>query len=107
MKKKAKIKRLTGLKIYISAQNYPEKLLGHKRSKKRKITPQNILRSTKEKKKNNFIFLLLQPTISNTLIYFKKLKKISIIEREQELQQLIKKSDLLIANDNNQTCRKY
>lgn len=30
-------------------------------------------------------------------------KKLSIIEREQELQHLIKNSDILHTNDNNQT----
>lgn len=51
---------------------------------------------------------MLQPTIPNILIIFQEAKKnLSITERDQELQQLIKKSDILYSQRQPQNLTKY
>nr|XP_034325343.1 uncharacterized protein LOC117689218 [Crassostrea gigas] len=92
---KTKDQRLMELKMYLGAQNYPEKLIDSAIEEAKKI-PQNILRTTRKKEKDPFLIPFVTTYNPKHFNIFQEAKKnFSIIERDQELQQLIKQSDLL------------
>lgn len=81
--------------MYLSAQNYPEKIIDSAIEEAKKI-PQNILRTTRKKEKDPFLIPFVTTYNPKHFNIFQEAKKnFSIIERDQELQQLIKQSDLL------------
>lgn len=97
--------RLTELKIYlhVSAQTNPEKL-----AEKAKNISQNILRTTRKKRKRPIFNSFYSTCNPKHFIIFQEAKKnLSIIERVQELQQLIKKYDLLHSQRQPQNLTKY
>ena len=87
--------RLEELNVFLSAQNYPEKLILSAIEEAKKI-PQEILRTTRKNVKDPYLIPFVTTyNPKHVNIFQEAMKNFNIIERDQELQQLIHRSDLL------------
>ena len=87
--------RLEELNVFLSAQKYPEKLILSAIEEAKKI-PQEILRTTRKNVKDPYLIPFVTTyNPKHVNIFQEAMKNFNIIERDQELQQLIHRSDLL------------